>query len=155
LKQETDGVSLVIAGDGSLGDWVKERASPATGVYYLGRLPVAQVWDAYAISDIFVLPSHFEPWGLVVNEAMASGLPVVVTDRVGCVDDLVQGMECGLIVPAESPKELFAALKVLATDADMRRRMSAQAKRVILDWTLENSAQTTVSAWQQALQRAV
>jgi glycosyltransferase involved in cell wall biosynthesis len=154
LKREVAGVSLVIVGAGSLTEWVKQQASPSACLHYLGRLSAEAVWEAYSISDIFVLPSHFEPWGLVVNEAMASGLPVVVTDRVGCVDDLVKGMGTGVIVPAASPRDLFSALKMLATDPDMRRRMSAEARRLMADWTLENSARVTVSAWQGALQCA-
>jgi len=68
------------------------------------------------------------------------------------VDDLIEQGRTGLIVPPESPQDLFVAMKKLATDADMRRRMGAAAKRVIADWTLENAAKTTVRAWHRALQ---
>ena len=118
LKKEMNSISLIIVGDGSLTSWAKQQASPDRSIFFVGRLSGDRVWEAYAISDIFVLPSHFEPWGLVVNEAMASGLPVIATDRVGCVDDLVKQDQTGLVVPAESPFELFSAMKVLATDAE-------------------------------------
>jgi glycosyltransferase involved in cell wall biosynthesis len=117
----------------------------------VGRLSAERVWEAYLLSDIFVLPSHFEPWGLVVNEAMASGLPVIAADCVGCVDDLVEQERTGFIVPAHSPQDLFAAMKTLALDPDLRRRMGVKAKRLIADWTLENTANITVQAWQEAL----
>ena len=151
LKQQIASVCLLIAGEGSLAKWVKQQASSETSIYYMGRLSGERVWEAYAISDIFVLPSHFEPWGLVVNEAMASGLPVIVTDRVGCVDDLVEHKRTGLIVPAESPKELLVAIKALVTDANARQCMGAEARRVIAGWTLENAAKATILAWRKAL----
>jgi glycosyltransferase involved in cell wall biosynthesis len=151
LKQQMDRVVLLIAGDGSMQEWVKQQASPSTSIYYLGRLSNEQVWEAYAVSDIFVLPSHFEPWGLVINEAMASGLPVIVTDQAGCIDDLVRHEGTGLVVPAESPQKLFEAMQALAADATARQRMGAHAKRLIADWTLENSAKETVTAWTMAL----
>jgi glycosyltransferase involved in cell wall biosynthesis len=151
LKQQIGSVSLLIAGEGSLAKWAEQRASSEASIYYLGRLSGERVWEAYAISDIFVLPSHFEPWGLVVNEAMASGLPVVVTDRVGCIDDLVEHQKTGLVVPAESPEELLAAMKALVTDANARQCMAAEARRVIADWTLENAAKATILAWRKAL----
>ena len=138
LRRKLADVSLLIAGDGSLREWIEQQAAPP--IYYLGRLSGESVWEAYAASDIFVLPSHFEPWGLVVNEAMASGLPVIATDRVGCVDDLVRHGVTGLIVPAEAPDQLLSAMKSLANDPGARRRMGAQAKELIADWTLENAA---------------
>jgi glycosyltransferase involved in cell wall biosynthesis len=154
LRVENRAVSLIIAGDGSLSDWARHQASPERSIYYLGRLAGEQVWDAYEISDIFVLPSHFEPWGLVVNEAMAFGLPVIASDRVGCVDDLVQQNRSGFVVPAGSPDELRSALELLVTNPDMRKRMGIEGRRVIADWTLENWARATVNAWRRNLQCA-
>jgi glycosyltransferase involved in cell wall biosynthesis len=151
LKSEVESVSLLIAGEGSLAAWARQHASSERSIYYVGRLSGERVWEAYSISDIFVLPSHFEPWGLVVNEAMASGLPVIATDRVGCVDDLIEQEQTGLVVPPESPHDLFIAMKALATDSARRRRMGTEAKRVIANWTLENAAKTTVHAWQRSL----
>src|SRR5207247_9742522 len=53
----------------------------------------------YAASDVFVLPSAQESWGLVVNEAMAAGLPVIVSDEVGAAPDLVEGKGPGIVFP--------------------------------------------------------
>ena len=149
FKEKMPGVALLIAGDGSLREWIEQRAVPP--IYYLGRLSGDSVWEAYAASDIFVLPSHFEPWGLVVNEAMASGLPVIATERAGCVDDLVRHGITGLIVGAESPDQLLSAMHSLAANSNARRQMGARAKQFIADWILENAARRTVDAWRMAL----
>ena len=66
--------------------------------------------ELYACADVFCLPSRHEPWGVVVNEAAACGLPLVVTDRVGAGADLVRAGENGTVVAAEDPRALAEAL---------------------------------------------
>jgi len=84
-------VHLLFAGDGELGRAVKEAlgapgSSPGTVTGFLNQ---SEIHGAFAAADCLVLPSdQSETWGLVVNEALASGLPVVVSDRCGCAEDL-------------------------------------------------------------------
>ena len=94
---EENDLCLAVAGDGSLRAHVEAiAAKPDCRVTYLGRLSGDDVLRSYLAADLLVLPSLFEPWGLVINEAMACGLPVIVSDRVGCADDLVRPAETGL-----------------------------------------------------------
>lgn len=65
----------------------------------------------YKMADVFVLPSKFEPWGLVVNEALACGLPVIASNRVGAVDDLILPGENGEIFPWENAEQLAVQLE--------------------------------------------
>ena len=88
----------------------------------------------YVASDIFVLPSTEEPWGLVVNEVMASGLPVVVTDEVGAAPDLVEGKETGFIYPCGDINALAAILLKLIELPDLRQAMGTNAKKIIANW---------------------
>ena len=97
-----DKVALVIAGDGALCGIVELAQTKSQRIRWLGRLTGDALWNAYASADVLVLPSLFEPWGLVVNEAMAASLPVIASDRVGCVDDLVVDGETGSVVESES-----------------------------------------------------
>ncbi len=139
---------LAIAGDGSLRRRVEAVAADADRhVAYLGRLSGDDVLRAYLAADVVVLTSLFEPWGLVVNEAMACGLPVIVSDQVGCADDLVRHRETGLVVGAGCEQELTAAILELADDAPVRRRMGEAAEKLIAEWTLGNEAQNIISAW--------
>src|SRR5580704_16308654 len=116
VAEEND-LCLAIAGDGSFRAHVEAiAAKPDCRVSYLGRLSGDDVLRAFLAADLLVLPSLFEPWGLVVNEAMACGLPIIVSDRVGCADDLIRHGETGLVVSAGSATELASALGQLAQD---------------------------------------
>src|SRR5262249_3623602 len=81
LRAQRNDVTLMIAGSGGLERFVRDAAASLRSVHYLGQLSGEQVWQAYAAADVFVLPSRREPWGLVVNEAMAAGLPVIVSEN--------------------------------------------------------------------------
>lgn len=149
VAEEKD-LCLAIAGDGSLRARVEAiAAKPDCHITYLGRLSGDDVLRSYLAADLLVLPSLFEPWGLVINEAMACGLPVIVSDRVGCVDDLVRPGETGLIVGAGREIDLASAIRQLARDEPARRHMGQAAERLISNWTLGNEARNIVSAWHE------
>jgi len=146
--KEENNLRLVIGGDGSLRPRVEAIAADAEHrVTYLGRLSGDDVWRAYLAADFLVLPSLFEPWGLVVNEAMACGLPVIVSDRVGCADDLVPHGETGLVIGAGHEIELASAIQQLARAEPDRCRMGLAAENLISKWTLCNEARNIISAW--------
>jgi glycosyltransferase involved in cell wall biosynthesis len=149
VAEESD-LCLAIAGDGSLRAHVEATAAkPDCRVTYLGRLSGDDVLRTYLAADLLVLPSLFEPWGLVINEAMACGLSVIVSDRVGCADDLVRPGETGLIVGAGRDIDLVSAIRQLARDEPARRHMGQAAERLISKWTLGNEARNIVSAWHE------
>lgn len=140
-------VQLLIVGDGNCRELVELAVASDQRIRYVGRRGFAGVVEAFAISDVAVVPSSFEPWGLVVNEAMAAGLPVIATDRVGCVDDLVTDGHNGLIVPAYNVHELACAMQKLYESSLLRETMGARARRRISSWRLEDGASIAVSAW--------
>jgi glycosyltransferase involved in cell wall biosynthesis len=85
-----------------------------------------------ALADALVLPSLSEPWGLVVNEAMACGLPVLVSERCGCAVDLVQDGQNGFTFAPQQPSQLAHHIGALvkATPAE-RTRMGAESARMV------------------------
>lgn len=145
------GLALQLVGDGSQRGALEHAARDCPGLHLAGRLAGLELLDAYAAADVFVLPSLFEPWGLVVNEAMAAGLPVIASDRVGCIDDLVRPEETGLVVEAERSDVLADAMERLVHDAGLRARLGAAASRLISSWTLENEAHNVTAAWQSVM----
>jgi glycosyltransferase involved in cell wall biosynthesis len=89
----------------------------------------------FAASDIFALPAANENFGLVINEAMCAGLPVVVSSEVGAARDLVHDGENGRIFKAGDITGLSDALRDLLSDADLRQRMGTKSRTIIAGWS--------------------
>jgi glycosyltransferase involved in cell wall biosynthesis len=120
---------VLIAGDGEL--MSEGRALAATArlpVTFAGFMNQTEVVSAYVAADCLVLPSDAgETWGLVVNEAMACGIPAIVSDHVGCGPDLVEDGVTGLAFPLGDIAALAEHLTALARDASRLRAMGAKA----------------------------
>ena len=109
---------LVLVGDGPEHNALRHvaNASPyASDVYFPGLKSSRELLPFYAFAGCFVLPSTREPWGLVVNEAMASSLPVIVSDRCGCAADLVEAGSNGFLFSPSQPEQLTQALNRIAS----------------------------------------
>ena len=144
---------LVIAGDGPERSSLEQRAAElgiADRVRFLGFLNQSQLPSAYAAADVFVLPSLFEPFGLVVNEAMVCGCPVVVSDRVGAKYDLVRPGENGYVFPSGDIKALAAILRQILPDAEKRARLGAAAKRRMETWSPREYSESMAHAVRSA-----
>ena len=114
---------LLIVGDGAERRRLEDLAGTlSVGVTFAGELPWERVVEAYVASDVFALLSLRETWGVVVNEAAASGLPLVLSDGVGAASDLLSDGENGYLVPAGDAAAAAAALAALAADPQLRRR---------------------------------
>lgn len=143
---------LAFAGAGPERNLLERRAVElglADRVRFLGFLNQSQLPSAYCAADIFVLPSLFEPFGLVVNEAMLCGLPVAVSDRVGARFDLVRPDENGYIFPAGDVDALAAVLKQILADGEKRARMSIAARRRMETWSPREYAEHVARALDQ------
>jgi glycosyltransferase involved in cell wall biosynthesis len=100
----------------------------------------------YCEADVFVLPSAREVWGLVVNEAMACGVPTVVSNAAGCARDLVLPGVTGFTFDPKSPSELAQVLQDVLADPDQRREMGTEAMKRALLFTPEVYAERIVEA---------
>jgi glycosyltransferase involved in cell wall biosynthesis len=137
----------VFVGDGELRPDV-ERELSATGVRGVvsGFVNQSDLPDWYAAGDVAVLASDFEKWGLVVNEAMACGLPIVASDLVGCVPDLVHDGESGAVFRARDPEALADALRPLVEQPALRARLGSGARRLIARYDVGATAAGIVAA---------
>lgn len=95
-------------------------------VEFLGECSEAQLTEQYASADVFVLPSYYEGYGMVVAEAIARGLPVVATDT-GGIAELV-GEDAGIVVPPGDESALTNALRVMIGDTRARASFAAGAR---------------------------
>ena len=125
LSDDHRPVSLVIVGDGPYLYELNKRY-PFPGIAYTGLLQGDDLATAYASADLFVFPSTTDTFGNAVLEALASGLPTVVSDQ-GGPRELVEGLGCGLVVDLEPPGALSAAIASLLDDDARRKRMAERA----------------------------
>jgi glycosyltransferase involved in cell wall biosynthesis len=140
LQLVCEGVKLhlVMAGSGELDRELREFAAahPELPVHFTGFVNQAEMPALLAAADVFVFPSTGEPWGLIVNEAMAVGLPVVVGERCGCAPDLVIPGSNGFLVGDGDLDGLTNAMRQLATDPALRARMARASRDLIANWGL-------------------
>jgi glycosyltransferase involved in cell wall biosynthesis len=100
-------------------------------VFILGFKNQTEVPEIYAMSDIFLMPSSHDKWGLVINEAMACGLSVVVSDRAGAWADLVKNGENGFVYRCGQLAALERAIRAIALDPALRERMGKKSLDII------------------------
>jgi len=148
LALRPSGAALVFVGDGEEREALKERArqAPPGTVHFLPFANQSEMPARYLLADIFALPSRglYETWGLAVNEAMHMGVPCLVSDRVGCQQDLVSDGETGWVFRADDRAHLQAKLaEALAADlAPFRPRVAAR----IAGYTYAAAAQGLLQA---------
>jgi glycosyltransferase involved in cell wall biosynthesis len=128
---------LLFVGDGVLRSQLEAEAKATNwqSIRFLGFRNQSELPALYDLCDVFVLPSSFEPWGLVVNEVMNAAKPVIVSDRVGAAIDLIQHGENGYIFPVGSVKELAAQLRQLLNNPDNAIRMGERSLARIQNWS--------------------
>lgn len=141
-------LALIVLGDGELRRQLEARARALLGPRLLlpGFVNQSQLGRYFRAADALVMPSEQETWGLVVNEAMHYGLPVVVSDAVGCQLDLVQEDVTGYVHPAGDAAALAERIARLASDPPRARRMGQAAERLIARYRVANSARGVLRA---------
>jgi glycosyltransferase involved in cell wall biosynthesis len=146
------GLAVVVAGSGPRASTLM-AAAEALGVRLLltGELAEERVAEAYVAADVFALLSTHEPWGVVVNEAAASGLPLVLSDRVGAARDLVR--DNGATVAAGDVAAAADLLEKLAADPDRRRAMGERSRELVRGWGYAPSVESFVAAVREAISR--
>jgi 1,2-diacylglycerol 3-alpha-glucosyltransferase len=150
-RQEGGRRKLKIVGAGPLDQELRRKATCADlrdAVDFEGYQKYEQLPDHYAHAYCLILPSLSEPWGLVVNEAMASGLPVIVSDRCGCADELVDQGENGLVFPAEDRSALVQCLhRIDALNQQQWEMMGLRSQQIVRSFSPQ--------CWAEAVGRLV
>jgi glycosyltransferase involved in cell wall biosynthesis len=143
---------LVLAGDGPEREGIERRAERVgTRLCMLGDVPWERIVELYVAADVFALLSERETWAVVVNEAAACGLPLVLSDRVGAAHDLLRDGENGALVPAGDVAAAAAALRGLAGDPERRRAQGARSRELARDWGYGPSVQGFLDAVREAV----
>ncbi len=151
LRRKGVEAHALFIGDGELRDDIERRATRAgidDAVSISGFVNQSDLPAWYAASDTLVLPSDSrETWGLVVNEAMAAGLPVVVSDAAGCSVDLVRDGENGFAYPCADVDALTTRLAAIATlSARERRALGERSREIVGAFAIDVAAFATATA---------
>lgn len=152
LNKEIKDLILLIVGDGSLNIELRRKYRRYKNIMFTGRLSDNSLFDLYSIAYLFVLPSRFEPWGLVINEAMASSLPVITSSNVGCNNDLVEEGINGYIVDINKKKNLLKnKMEIIIRNKYLRESMAKESFNKIKNWTIKNEIDNIFTAWDKVL----
>jgi glycosyltransferase involved in cell wall biosynthesis len=147
---------LVFAGDGAQRAELEREAAIqriSDKIRFLGFVNQSQLPKLYKAADLMVIPSRYEPFGLVVNESMLCGCPVVASDRVGAVRDLITHGETGYVYPCDDTNALAALLQGALNNPAQLELVRRNALQRIQTWTPQASADALVAAIEQALSR--
>jgi len=146
-----DDTVLIIAGAGREASHIKSLAAGQENIYFPGYIEGTEKARYYAIADIFVLPSYVDSWGLVINEAMMFGLPVITTTKVGA-SELIK--DNGIIINPGDVVALKDAMKRMLDDDALRYKMGVRSKEIIKDYTIQQATKTFIRVVHEVLMNA-
>lgn len=140
---------VILVGDGALLDSCRNAitVNELTNIHLVGFKNQTELPTWYAAADVLVLPSEYETWGLVVNEAMACGLPCIVSDTCGAAADLILEGKTGFTYPMGDVARLAELMKFIAENKEDRLAMGRYSAAHIQNFSLAS----TVSALENAL----
>jgi glycosyltransferase involved in cell wall biosynthesis len=151
-KAEDRRLLLGVAGDGGERARLEELAGELdVRLVLAGDVEWERIVELYVAADVFALVSEREPWGVVVNEAAACGLPLVLSDRVGAAHDLLRDGENGTLVAAGDVDATATALRELAADPTRRRAQGARSRELARDWGYGPSVEGFLDAVREAM----
>lgn len=130
---------LLIAGDGTERPAIEKRIaeSGCTNIRMLGFQNQSDLPRLFDLCDVFILPSVYEPWGLIVNEVMSAGRAVIVSDQVGCAPDLVRNGVNGFMFPAQNIEALSGVLRRFLDDPPLAQAMGLKAAEIVTSHSFE------------------
>lgn len=144
---------LLIVGDGGerAALEIRAREAAAGNIRFLGFRNQTELPRFYDLCNVFVLVSVNETWGLVINEVMNAGRPVIVSDQVGCHRNLVQNGVNGYVVEAHNPRNLADALGTVLADDRAWQTMGDKSLEIVRQFSFDSN----VCGLREALQQAV
>ncbi len=145
---------LIFAGEGPLRkDLERETISLKLNeqVHFVGFINQTQLPNVYRASDLMVLPSEYEPFGLVVNEAMLCGCPAILSDRVGAGDDLVTPGQTGFVFPVGNVEVLATILREILPDRERLKALREAAQKRMCSWSPSQGIDSIAEAVECAL----
>lgn len=152
LNQELrEEVGLVFVGDGDSRSLLEKESRSISGgiIRFTGFAQREQLGAYYGLADMLVLPTYTDTWGMVVNEAMACGLPVIVSRAAGCAADLVRENWSGLLVTPKDVRCLESAMRRLMEKSELRAAMGSNSAEHIRGYSAQSWSDGVAKAIRQ------
>lgn len=137
---KTVNAGIYIIGDGELKSQYEKKIceEQINNIHFVGFLSNEKTTQFYRAADFFVLPTRYDIWGLVVNEALANGLPVITTTECVSGVELIKDRINGILVRADDKKDLQSAIAYLLDNSNKRTQMAVEAIETIKTYTIES-----------------
>jgi glycosyltransferase involved in cell wall biosynthesis len=139
--------NLVLVGDGENLENIRSLSRNIPGIVFVGPQFEENLCEYYALARVLIVPSIIDPWGLVVNEGMASGLPVIVSRGCGCAKTLVQEGENGwTFEPGDEEALTKLMIRASSLSSDTLKEMGRKSQAIISEWSLDRFADGVLRA---------
>lgn len=147
----TENISLLLVSRSPLDPYRRRAARMGVSHRVVFAPPTDEIERIYAVADVFLFPTSYDAFGMVITEAMAMGLPVITSRAAGAAELIVHGQE-GILVDRPTDAEQWArALRQLFDDASLRERLGRAARRKVESYTWDRVAEETMTVYRQAL----
>jgi glycosyltransferase involved in cell wall biosynthesis len=155
-KCNVSNARLIFAGDGPLRDSLQSEAFSlqiADQIRFLGFVNQSELPAIYKAADVLVVPSEYEPFAVVVNEAMCCGCPAIVSDHVGAARDLVLPVHPQFVFPSGNIDALAEVLGTILNDRSLRTALKDKCITHMHSWSFDQNVPATIEAIQRAVAR--
>lgn len=133
--------ALLIVGNGELEFTVREKCKNNPNIFFMDFQNQSMMPILYRMGQVFILPSISETWGLAVNEALACGTPVIVSDKCGCSLDLIRSDENGYVFKSNDKDDL---VKAMVAASENHNKLSRNASETMVEWSYETGRRNLI-----------
>ena len=152
IKDLNQDIGVYIVGGYATDDYIQiKKELQLDNVYFINHKDKIELKKYFKAADIFVLPTRYDPWGLVINEAMAVGLPIITTNKCVAGLELVLEGENGYIVPVDDSKELSKKILKLIDNENLLEKLSRNNLKKINEYTIESMVQKHIETFKEIL----
>jgi len=146
--------SLMLVGEGPLREEILRRKDNSrVPIHLIDYVAPEDLPKYYAISDITVLPSYIDTWGMVINESMVAGVPVICSTGAGAAMDLVKHNTSGLVFEKGNAQDLASAIEVMLSNEQFRCNLIKEADKIIENYTIEKARDQFLDAVDRTYER--
>jgi len=142
---------IIGSGDEKLYSQLAELKQGRERIIFVSHSSV--LWEYYAASDVFVFPTIYEPFGLVIVEAMASGLPVITSRVAGAADVIIDGVNGLLLREPSDVGDLAVKIELLLSNAELRKAIGKRARETVENLSWDRVARKTIDVYNTVLNR--